>query len=268
MGVFETRNRLLDAARGKYILLCDSDDWMDDNCLEVLAGAALKSDADRVIAQFRDVNEEGKTIQYQDLPEHPSKWICGVHHGTMYRRSIFIDNNIRFKEVYPDDVYINVLYNQHVNRVEFVHKTIYNWFVHTNSQSRAQKKNSPWQGSRLFDSSCSFLIPVLDKMKENNDKETADLELMLIKLYTLSFYCAYGRPFADFLREYDKIRATMMKYDPDYKKNPYLKLSSDSPMRDYATKIVRMTVILEKLHLIKPALIGYKIVSKFHYFDL
>ena len=105
-------------------------------------------------------------------------------------------------------------------------------------------------------------------MKENNDKETADLELMLIKLYTLSFYCAYGRPFADFLREYDKIRATMMKYDPDYKKNPYLKLSSDSPMRDYATKIVRMTVILEKLHLIKPALIGYKIVSKFHYFDL
>ena len=39
-------------------------------------------------------------------------------------------------------------------------------------------------------------------------------------------------------------------------------------MRDYATKIVRMTVILEKLHLIKLALIGYKIVSKFHYFDL
>lgn len=268
MGVFETRNRLLDAAKGRYIMLCDSDDWMDDNCLEILAGAALKNDADRVIAQFRDVNEEGKTIQYQDLPEHPNKWICGVHHGTMYRRSIFIDHNIRFKEVYPDDVYINVLYNQYVHTVEYVHKTIYNWFVHTDSQSRTQKKNSPWQGVRLFESTCSFLIPVLDKLKSDVDPEAVDLELMLIKLYTLSFYCAYGRPFADFLREYDKIRAIMMKHDPDYKKNPYLKLSVDSPMRDYATKIVRMTVILEKLHLIKPALIGYKIVSKFHYFDL
>lgn len=268
MGVFETRNRLLDAAKGRYILLCDSDDWMDDDCLEVLAGAALKSDADRVIAQFRDVNEEGKTIQYQDLPPNPSKWICGVHHGTMYRRSIFIDNGIRFKEVYPDDVYINVLYNQYCKKVEFVHKTIYNWFVHTDSQSRKQKKNSPWQGLRLFESSCSFLVPVLDKLKENKDEDAAIVELMLIKLYTLSFYCAYGRPFADFLREYDKIRKTMEKYDPDYRKNKFLKLGVDSPMRDYATKIVRMTVILEKLHLIKPALIGYKIVSKFHYFDL
>ncbi len=268
MGVFETRNRLLDAAKGRYILLCDSDDWMDDDCLEVLAGAALKSDADRVIAQFRDVNEDGKTIQCQDLPEHPSKWICGVHHGTMYRRSIFIDNGIRFKEVYPDDVYINVLYNQYCKKVEFVHKTIYNWFVHTDSQSRKQKKNSPWQGLRLFESSCSFVVPVLNKLKESKDEDAAVLELMLMKLYALSFYCAYGRPFADFLREYDKIHSTMMKYDPDYKENPYLKSSSASPMRDYATKIVRMTVILERLHLIKPALIGYKIVSKFHYFDL
>ena len=268
MGVFETRNRLLDAAKGRYIMLCDSDDWMDDDCLEVLAGAALKSDADRVIAQFRDVNAEGKTIQYQDLPEHPSKWICGVHHGTMYRRSIFIDNGIRFKGVYPDDVYINVLYNQYCRRVEFVHKTIFNWYVHTDSQSREQKKNSPWQGLRLFNSSCSFVVPVLNKLKENNDEDAAILELMLIKLYTLSFYCAYGRPFADFLREYRSIRDTMLECDPDYRNNQYLKLGADSPMRDYATKIVRMTVILEKLHLIQPALIGYKIVSKFHYFDL
>ena len=111
-------------------------------------------------------------------------------------------------------------------------------------------------------------MPVLDKLKENKDEDAAIVELMLIKLYTLSFYCAYGRPFADFLREYDKIRKTMEKYDPDYRKNRFLKLGVDSPMRDYATKIVRMTVILEKLHLIKPALIGYKIVSKFHYFDL
>lgn len=268
MGVFETRNRLLEAAKGRYIMLCDSDDWMDDDCLEVLAGAALKSDADRVIAQFRDVNEEGKTIQYQDLPDNPSKWICGVHHGTMYRRSIFIDHGIRFKEVYPDDVYINVLYNQYCKKVEFVHKTIYNWFVHTDSQSRTQKKNSPWQGLRLFESSCSFVVPVLNTLKENKDEDAAILELMLIKLYTLSFYCAYGRPFADFLKEYRSIRDTMLKYDPDYRKNKFLKLGTDSPMRDYATKIVRMTVILEKLHLIQPALIGYKIVSKFHYFDL
>ena len=269
LGVFETRNRLIEAAKGRYVMLCDSDDWMDDDCLEVLAGAALRSDADRVIAQFRDVNEAGQTIQYQDLPERPSKWICGVHHGTLYRRSIFIDNGIKFDQAYrPDDVYINVIFNQYCSNVEFVHKTIYNWFVHTDSQSRKQKKNSPWHGLRLFESSCSFIVPFLDKLKENNDEDAPIVELMLIKIYALSFYCAYGKPFTEFLKEYGKIRKLMEKYDPDYRKNKFLKSGVDSPMRDYATRIVRMTVMLEKLHLIRPALIGYKIVSKFHYFDL
>ena len=62
MGVLKARNIALENSSGKYIMFCDSDDWMDENCLEILAQAAIKNDADRVIAQFRDVDQNGKEL--------------------------------------------------------------------------------------------------------------------------------------------------------------------------------------------------------------
>lgn len=268
LGVLGTRNRMLDSARGKYIMFCDSDDWMDDNCLEVLA-RYTDDDPDRIIAQFRDVDQDGKLVQVQDLPEHPNKWICGVHHGSVYRRQIFVDNNIKFERRYPDDVYINVLFNKHCSKVTFVHETIFNWYVHTDSQSRTPKADSPWIGHRLLDSAASYIMPVMNEhLTGDKAGEREYLELMLIKIYCLSIYSVQGLPLKTLLGEYKSCRKIMNEIDPDYLSNRFLKRSVESPMRDYATKIVRMTSAFEKLHLIKPALVCYFLISKVHYFDM
>ncbi len=263
LGVLGTRNRLLDNSKGKYIMFCDSDDWMDDNCLEVLARYA-QDDPDRIIAQFRDVDQDGKVVQVQDLPANPNKWICGVHHGSVYKRQIFTDHNIKFECKYPDDVYINVLFHKYCGKVSFAHETIFNWYVHTDSQSRTPKADSPWIGHRLLESASSYIVPVMNDLGDERDY----LELMYIKIYCLSIYSVQGLPLKILLSEYDQCRKIMRQNDPDYLTNRFLKRSSESPMRKYATKIVRMTALFEKMHLIKPALIGYFLVSKVHYFDL
>jgi len=268
LGVLGTRNRLLNNASGKYIMFCDSDDWMDDNCLEVLAGYTA-DDPDRIIAQFRDVDQDGKIVQIQDLPQEPNKWICGVHHGSVYKRQIFIDHDIRFEKKYPDDVYINVLFHKYCDKVCFVHETIFNWYVHTDSQSRTPKADSPWIGSSLLESASSYIVPVMNEFLIGDKASERDyLELMYIKIYCLSIYSLQGLPFKVLMSEYKKCRAIMEEKDPEYLSNRFLKRSSVSPMRKYATRIVRMTAFFERTHLIKPALLGYFFTSKIHYFDL
>lgn len=266
IGVQASRNKLIEAAEGKYIMFCDSDDWMDADCLEVLASAAQQHDADRVIAQFRDVDQSGKVLQVQDLPPNPSKWICGCHHGSIYRRDVFIENGIRFANHYPDDVYINVLFNYHCENVVFVHKTIYNWFVHTDSTSRVLKKDSPWIGPRMFEDACSYIVPMLNNLQGD---DRAALELMLIKVYYLALYHSYrDATYRETLNGYQELHKIIDLKDPGYLRNKYLKVGTESPMRFYATAICRVSGLLERAHLMRPALLAYHILSKFYYFNL
>lgn len=266
-GVLENRNVALDHAKGQYVMFCDSDDWMDENCLQVLADAAQKNNADRVIAQFRDVDQNGKILQVQDLPKHPSKWICGCHHGTLYKRDIFLNHNIRFEKYYPDDVYINVMFHQYCKNVVFVKKTIYNWFVHTDSTSRKESSDSAWMGVQMMKDVLTYTKPVYQDPRFADEKDI--IELLAIKLYCVVLFHSYRKATVKkFLSEYAKVHKIMMECYPNYEKNKYTKLNSDAPVRKYAMKIIRLTVFLEKNHLIKPALVAYNILAKFIYFQM
>ena len=266
-GVLAARNTVLDAADGTYIMFCDSDDWMDENCLEVLAKGTNNGEADRVIAQFRDVDQSGKILQIQDLPEKPSKWICGCHHGTLYRRSIFVDHDIRFKDLYPDDVYINVMFHQYCNKVVFLHETIYNWYVHTDSTSRTLNEDSPWIGVKMFQQVLDYVTPIFEKLESQKEKQ--EVELLVMKLYCLSIYHSYrDTSLKKMFKGYRKLHGLMKKYYPRYQKNIFLSSAKDAPMRKYALLVVKGTVYLEKFHLMKIGLTAYHIISKFYYFNM
>ena len=51
-GLASARNLGLENVSGKYILFIDSDDWIEPQTIETFIGAALKTEADIVIARY------------------------------------------------------------------------------------------------------------------------------------------------------------------------------------------------------------------------
>lgn len=110
-GYGASMNRGLDAARGEFIAILESDDYLDEDALEVLYDAACKYDVDVVKADFyffwskpevRNerfgwVTKETAGITNPQTDDHvyylkPSIW------SALYRRSFLEKNNIRFLE--------------------------------------------------------------------------------------------------------------------------------------------------------------------------
>lgn len=60
-GVSDTRQWGMEKAKGKYVLHCDSDDWMDSDMLEKLVREAKISNADMIVCDYY-IEYNGRTI--------------------------------------------------------------------------------------------------------------------------------------------------------------------------------------------------------------
>lgn len=268
IGLHRIRNQVLDAAAGTYIMFCDSDDWMDPDCLEELAREAKRTGADRIISEIRDVDQNGKTLQVQKFGDIPSKWMNDLHQGALYRREIFVKNGIRFENVRAaDNFYIAMTYNCYCGRAVFVRKPVYNWFIHTDSASGSREKVSKLTGINMVKSVLKELSPVLSKTETKEDEDLFIYQM--IKFYCVSLYHYYRYVnVRETIQAYCQIRSMFREFYPDYQKNPYLTLFKKSPSRKYAQIITWITIKAEKIHCMPALLILYHFVSKFHYFNI
>lgn len=64
MGCWAARNRILDEAQGKYLLLVDSDDYLSENAVEKMYEAAEKYQAEAVYGSVESVDEEGNSANF------------------------------------------------------------------------------------------------------------------------------------------------------------------------------------------------------------
>lgn len=263
-GLLQTKTELLKLATGKYIMLCDADDWMADNCLEILAVRAKSSDADRVISQVLDINEENKVLQIQDFASSPSKWLWNLHHGCLYKKEIIEENHLEI-ELYPDDVYLSTQVNCYCDKVEWVSEPLYYWFVHDNSAGRRKKGSSTGVVDRFREMAC-FIKSTWEKVPGTQDKD--EIRLLLVKLYYLQLFHELKEcSLAQKMSLYPQIRSLMLSVYPDYLDNHYLRQKREWPARNYAMRIMRLGVFLEKVHLMSLALSGYHILSRWFEFD-
>lgn len=109
-GLSVARNNGIDTAKGKYILMPDSDDLLIENSLLPLLEKALETNADLVVANAVEINADdappnnltqratmgvatknGKQLFLEDL--NPNR--CQVWR-TLYKRDFLISNNIKF----------------------------------------------------------------------------------------------------------------------------------------------------------------------------
>lgn len=257
-GIMTNKNRILENARGEYLMICDADDWMDDNCLQVLGETARRTGADRVVSSAKEVDDDGRVVNTFPISDPPSKWAYFVHHGVLYRRSVLEEHHIRFSEnCYPDDFYLAEWFNVYAKKTVFCKEQVYNRLVHASSTSAA----SMWHPESAW-----HCIPVLDNMLEHasrllplieEEKDRKELELVAITRYYDIIYNLRVADYKTMMKTYKIIRQKMRHYFPGYLKSYYVTHIGTAPVSAARRPLLLICLWSEKLHLMWLALTGY-----------
>lgn len=256
-GVMENKNRILQNARGTYIMLCDADDWMDDDCLEVLAQAARKTEADRVVSEIRNVDDAGRVLKHQAFPEHPSKWAEVLHHGALYKRALIEEHGLRFTSRIPDDFCFIERFNLYAEKTEFVRRAVYNWLIHEDSASRTGGSESVWKGGRIFDGIVEQSMELLPQISREGDRLQLQAEVVKNYYFHLISGVASLHQAAKIGALYRHMRQQMRSCAPQYLSNPYISGKQPSLCRPETARVLHILWLAERLHLLPVLLLVF-----------
>lgn len=158
-GVSIARNIGLSMAKGEYIAFVDSDDFIDDNMLEIMYDKAIETKADIIRCNARilrgssknnilkETEVYSKLLDKVDFIEEIVKKdiVIGnnamVVWGNLYKKDVIKLNKLKFKQICLEDYLFNMQYFKHVERYCLISNRLYNYRVLNNSLSRTFNVN-------------------------------------------------------------------------------------------------------------------------------
>ena len=257
-------NKGVEAATGKYLMFHDADDWMGDNCLELLAKSAMDNDSDRVVTAFNDVDENGKILQVQELGEEPVYWLYGLVQGNLFRADLYRALGVKTQTRSPD-IEKTFWFSSVSKKVSFVHVPCYNMLIHSDSTSRMKEIYK----TLLTDDgiSLSYLFSLcIPRLPSKDDKEYPMAVYALTRLYYgyIFRFLRYA-PLKDTFRIYKELNKMIKRELPDYLKCTSIALKNKKACRKYGRRIAKLLYIAEKTHTMYVALFFYHVLSRFVY---
>lgn len=265
IGICGNRNRILDHAHGQYLMICDSDDWMTDDCLEILCAKAIETNADQIIGAYQKRSTNGKISYRHFFPNGVVKWSNWGYHGSLYKIQIIKEHNIRFDLAWrSDDLCFNTLFHRYSGKTIFINNIVENWYMHNDSvTSMYAKEIKENTNTDRFEKTIPFMYK---NWKELPNSDQEQLEYMWSMIYYLDIL--YRRPSKDFkndLKDYHKLHEIMCTYFPNYLHNSAVKkLFGKEYCRKQVSAIIFFMALLERIHLIRQGLWVYWIFTHFY----
>jgi len=105
-GLWKARQTGLDVANGDYIIVCDSDDWVESDMYEKLYDKAKESDADIVICGYYSEYSDGRKISRQNIFKENDGYVdlydfmrygAGASWIKLIKRSLFLKTNSSYE---------------------------------------------------------------------------------------------------------------------------------------------------------------------------
>ena len=162
MGCWAARNRVLEEARGKYIFLLDSDDYISEDCIEKLYTEAEKNHAEAVYGSVMPVDDQGNPkdigqdylnqpylvfhepdglARYANQSLHPT--FRDYIWNTLIKSDFINKNNIRFKQAkFCDDMICSADMTPLVTNAVLIPDYTYYYVIRENSLSNYQYRKT------------------------------------------------------------------------------------------------------------------------------
>ena len=241
-GLLANRNRIIEYAKGKYLLICDADDYMADNCLEKLCMAAQEKNADCVIGGFCEGNETGKVYKVHVPKKDANKWIYIWHHAQIYKMELVRVHGIKFLHI-PDDVCFIQRIHQYAKKTIFVSENLYCWVRHADSASQDIVGNAEWHPRRLWNNIVDCMLEIQKEM--TNETDVLRIRYFLYKWFYLN---VTDQPIGNKKEAHANLKALqedMKKICPYYRRMSFLKRALSQEDTFFAKTAIFVCWILE-----------------------
>lgn len=208
-GLGNARNTGLKEAKGDYVWFVDSDDWIEENCLNNLLGRIVAGRLDVLCINLQLCYHSGQIEPY--VVEHPAgekiyngrDFICNIAMPPaavcgIYRRQYLLDNGFQFMEgVLHEDMDFTPRVYCMAERIQFYDHPVYNYY---------QRKGSIMKSVRNV-KRCRDMLTICDHLyeftKKHVEKGTPVYDCMMDKIaFTFSqsvyFYSQEAFPLTEY----------------------------------------------------------------------